>query len=102
MSRFILDEHLGDEVLQGLRAVVRWTNLRDLRPNQRVLDDRVPELLLRLNQPTFLTIDHGFWDARLCHPGYGLIYFAVPDDRRDSIPGLLRKLLRRPEFRSRS
>jgi hypothetical protein len=86
------------------RPLSRWTTaqrLRDLRPGEVILDDRVPELLLTLHQPTFVTIDQGFWDRRLCHPKYCILFFALRDDRQKLLGPLLRALLRRPAFRSR-
>jgi hypothetical protein len=50
-----------------------WTTAvrpQALRPGEQVLDDRVPEILLTLKAPTFITIDQDFWDRRLCHTGY--------------------------------
>jgi hypothetical protein len=104
VSQFVLDEQL--HVVDVLAALRRWGKCQlphDLRPGQRVLDDRVPEILRDFNQPTFLTIDQGFWDARYCHPGYCcILYFAFRDDQQGRIPGLLRALRRRPEFRTRA
>lgn len=65
------------------------------------LDDRIPEILLTLRQPTFVTIDHGFWNKRLCNPNYRVLYFSLRDDQQDFLPDLLRALFRRPEFRTR-
>jgi hypothetical protein len=103
MSLLILDDQLGaSEVLVPIR---RWSSvlrLRDVRPGQRILDDRVPEILLSLKAPTFVTIDQGFRDRRLSNPGYCIRYFAIRDDQQELLPRMLKDLLHRPEFQSRS
>jgi hypothetical protein len=102
MSQLILDDQL--KALQVLRPLRKWITvqrLRDLRPNQQILDDRVPQILWTLKQPTFVTIDHGFWKRSLCHPDYTILVFALRDDQQILLPGLLRALLRRQEFRTR-
>jgi hypothetical protein len=103
MSQLILDDQLDvSEVLPSLRKWISAGRLKDLRPAELIRDDRVPEILRTLRSPTFITIDHGFWNARLCHPGYCVLYLALRDDQQHLIPALLRALLRRAEFRSRS
>ncbi len=102
MSQLILDDQLDvREVLRSLQKWVKVQRLCDLRPNERILDDRVPEILLSVGHPTFVTIDKDFWDRRLCHPKYAILYFALRDDEQELLPGLLRSLLRRKEFRTR-
>src|SRR4051812_5216690 len=99
MSQFILDDQLDVRAVLGPRkGRLKARRLAALRPGQRVLDDRVPEILLTLKRPTFLTIDQDFWDRSLCHPGYCILCFALPTDEQEQIPALLRALLRRPEF----
>lgn len=103
MSQLILDDHLSArEVLTPIRRWVTAQFLRELRPGERVLDVRVPEILRTLRQPTFVTIDHGFWDRRWCHPQYAILYFALREIEQELLPGLLRALLRRPEFKTRA
>ncbi len=61
MSQIILDDQLFD--VEVLIPIARWITvqrLRDLRPGEVIKDERVPELLRRLRQPTFVTIDLGF------------------------------------------
>src|SRR5262245_12761452 len=103
MSQFVLDEQLDSDRL--LPLIRRWSTaerLRDLRPDERILDDRVPELLLTRRQPTFVTIDRDFWHRRWCNPNYCILYFALKDTEQGLVPGLLRALLRRPEFHTRA
>jgi hypothetical protein len=103
MSLFVLDDQLSEPKV--LRPILEWSTaqyVHALRPDERILDDRVPEILRTLKQPTFLTIDRGFWDRRFCHPGYCILYFALRDEQQEHLPELLRALLRKPEFRSRA
>ena len=66
MSQIILDDQLFDlEVLVPLARWITVQRLRDLRPGEVIKDERVPVLLRQLPQPTFVTIDMGFWNVRL-------------------------------------
>ncbi len=103
MSQIILDDQLFD--LEVLVPIARWTTvqrLRDLRPTEVIKDERVPMLLRQLRQPTFVTIDMGFWDRGLRDARYCMLCFPLRNDEQNHLPGLLRRLLRRPEFRSKA
>jgi hypothetical protein len=103
VSQLILDDQLDvTEILPPISKWITARRLQDLRPGELIRDERVPEILMTLKAPTFITIDRGFWDSRLCHPKYCIVYFDLRDDQQELIPGLLRGLLRRAEFRSRS
>ena len=66
MSQIILDDQLfGLEVLVPIARWITVQRLRDLRPGEVIKDDRVPVLLRQLRQPSFVTIDMGFWDRGL-------------------------------------
>jgi hypothetical protein len=61
MSQLILDEHVAIPIV--LPALKKWISvgrIQELRPGELILDDRVPEILLTLRGPTFVTIDKGF------------------------------------------
>jgi hypothetical protein len=103
MSQLILDDQLDVHVvLEPLRRWIGAERLAGLRPHQRILDERVPAILRTLHQPTFVTIDHQFSNARWCHPNYCILYIALRDVEQQLLPGLLRALLRHPEFRTRA
>jgi hypothetical protein len=102
MSQIVLDDQLDVQILVPALAAWNLIRLQDLRPGEHVLDDRVPEILRTLHMPTFITIDRGFWDRRLCHPGYCLLYFQASKNEQKRLPRLLRRLLRLREFRSRA
>jgi hypothetical protein len=38
----------------------------------------------------------------VCHPDYGILFFALTKEQQAQLPDLLRSLLHRPEFRSRA
>ncbi len=103
MSQFILDEQLDTQaVLPPLHRWASVTLLQELRPTELILDDRIPEILLELSKPTFVTIDHDFWDRRLCHPAYCILYFAIRNDQQEMLPPLLRALVTQKDFRTRT
>jgi hypothetical protein len=103
MSQIILDDQLFD--VEVLIPIARWITvqrLRDLRPGEVIKDERVPELLQRLRQPTFVTIDLGFWNRGLRDSKFCILCFALRNDEQDQLPDLLRRLLRLPEFSTQS
>ena len=103
MGQIILDEQIFDtEVLIPLTQWITAQRLRDLRPDQVIKDERVPTLLRELRQPTFVTIDMGFWNARLRDPRYCILCFQLPNNEQRVIPGLLRRLLRMSEFATKA
>jgi hypothetical protein len=103
VSQIILDDQLFD--LEVLLPIARWATvrrLRDLRPAEVIKDERVPVLLRQLRQPTFVTIDMGFWRKSLRDIRYSVLCFPLSNDEQDKLPELLRALLRLSEFRSKS
>ena len=103
MSQIILDDQLFElEVLVPLARWITVQRLRNLRPGEIIKDERVPVLLRQLSRPTFVTIDRGFWDKRLRDSKYCMLYFALRNDQQHELPGLLRRLLRLSEFRTKA
>jgi hypothetical protein len=102
MAQLFLDEQLDARLLPALRKWVTAQRLADLWPDEVILDDRLPELLLTLKQPTLLTIDKGLWDKSLCHPGYAVPVCWLPQDEQGLLPELVRMLFRLPDFRTRA
>jgi hypothetical protein len=103
VSQFILDDQLDAAVV--VPPLQKWTTvtfLRELRPGEQVLDDRIPEILQTLKQATFVTLDNGFWNRNFCHPAYGVVYFALQADEQEPLPALLRALVGHPRFRTRA
>jgi len=103
VGQIILDEQIFDtEVLIPLTQWITAQRLRDLRPDQVIKDERVPTILRELRQPTFVTIDMGFWNARLRDTRYCILCFPLRHDEQRAIPGLLRRLLRMSEFATKA
>jgi hypothetical protein len=103
MSHFILDEQLAvNEVLGPLRKHLKTQRLVELRPGERILDDRIPEILLTLTKPTFITLDSHFWKMALCHADYSIFYFALPEDDQDQVPKLLLRSLKLDPLKTRA
>jgi hypothetical protein len=103
MSQLVLDDQLDlEDVLPGLESWITSVRLQSLRPREQILDNRIPEILLTLKQPTFVTIDHGFWNRLYCHPEYCIIFCDLITTEQHLLPALLRRLFRLPEFRTRA
>jgi hypothetical protein len=103
MSQLVLDEQPNvQELVRGFEGWITWVRLQAIRPREQVLDERVPELLLTLNRPTFVTIDGDFWNRKLCHRHYCILFFALATREEHLLPDQLRRLFRLPEFRTRA
>ncbi len=103
MSLLIFDEQINRETaINPLESWATVRRLKDVRPREMIDDDRVPDLLRRLNHPTFVTIDGGFWDRQYRDKQYCIIYVAVSDDQQFKIPDLLRRLFRLSDFKTKA
>lgn len=103
MSQVILDDQLFDE--EVLIPIARWTTvqrLRNLRPGEVIKDERVPVILREIAQPTFVTIDMGFWRRELVDANYCILCFPLRNDEQKQIPDLLRRLFRLPQFHTKA
>lgn len=103
MRQVILDDQIFDE--EVLIPIARWTTvqrLRNLRPGEVIKDERVPVILREVAQPTFVTIDMGFWRRELVDAKYCILCFPLRNDEQKQIPNLLRRLLRLPEFHTKA
>jgi hypothetical protein len=54
-------------------------------------DSQIIPLLHQLDRPTFFTLDGGFYERRLCHVGYCLVYLDVEEE---TVAESVRRLLR--------
>ena len=103
MSQIILDDQLFDvEVLIPLARWITVARLRSLRPSEVIKDERVPAILRELRQPTFVTIDAGFWERKLRDPKFAILFFALTHEQQDKLPELLRTLFRLDDFKTKS
>jgi hypothetical protein len=103
MSQILMDEHLSrTEVLEPLQQWTTAQKIEDLAPNETFKDDRILQVLRRQKQPTFVTLDAGFYHRKYCDRRYCLIYFVLPHQEQHRLPGLLRQLFRLPEFKTKA
>jgi len=103
MSQIVLDDQLFDiEVMAPIARFITVQRLRSLRPGEVIKDERVPTLLRQLRQPTFVTIDMGFWNRGLRDASYCVLCFPLRNEEQNQLPSLLRGLLRLPEFRTKA
>ncbi len=103
MSQIILDDQLFDvEVLVPLARWITVQRLRELRPNEVIKDDRVPLLLRELRQPTFVTIDMGFWNRDLRDPKYCIVCFPLRNEEQHLLPERLYRLVQLSEFHTKA
>ncbi len=102
----VVDENIhASSVIEGIAS---WysgqvVSITSLRPQTIIKDDIIPSLLLKANQPTFITINAvDFWRKVHPHPGYCIVAMAFPKERQADIPLLLRNFFRLPEFRTKA
>lgn len=97
----IVDEDIGAPECERLRAYgIHFRQIGGTigRSGMKDREDVLP-LLHRLKQPTFFTLDHGFYHPTLPHQGYCLVFLDVwADEAADYI----RRFLRHPEFRTQA
>lgn len=100
-----------DEQLQGPHirdAVSQWypgtvISITELRPGTVIKDDAIPALLSREPKPTFVTINESdFWLKVPISTRFCVVCVALPDFRMKEVPDLLRRLLRHPEYQTKT
>jgi hypothetical protein len=100
-----------DENLQALRLnnpIVTWypghvCYVMDLRSGTVIKDEAIPQLLQRHKGVTFVTTNViDFWMSELLHSRYSIVCISLPNERVREVPELLRRLLRLPEFRTKT
>jgi hypothetical protein len=102
----VVDEQLDRR--RVIAALAQWypgrvLPITALRPNTVIKDEAIPSLLLRLRQPTFVTINvSDFWRVIEPHPRFCAIAVVVRPEGITEVPGLVRVLLRHPAFATRA
>jgi hypothetical protein len=94
----ILDENIPKpqrELLEGRRISVRQVGVNIGRKG--LLDEEIILLLQRLRHPTFFTRDSDFYQRRLCHSKYCLVYLSVG---KSEAALFVRRFLRHPDFKT--
>jgi hypothetical protein len=96
----ILDENVPESQAQLLRSWRIRALLvgRDIS-EKGIKDERLTKFLHNQRRPTFFTRDEGFYDKKLCHASYCLVYLAV---RPSESAFFVRRVLRSPHFNVRA
>ena len=92
----VLDENIPRnqrQLLRGWRIPIRQIGYDIGRKG--IKDDEIIPLLHQLGRPTFFTRDSGFYERRVCHARYCLVYLAV--DKYEAAV-FVRRLLHHREF----
>lgn len=96
----ILDENVPESQGQLLRSWrIRALLIGQDISEKGIKDDRLATFLLKQSRPTFFTRDGGFYDRKLCHASYCLVYLAV---RPNESAFFVRRVLRSPHFDARA
>lgn len=96
----ILDENIIDNQrrqLKSWRVSVRQIGYEIGRKGMK--DREIIPFLHQLSQPTFFTRDDGFYERRLCHTGYCLVYLDV---RKEEVATFVRRVLRHRAFKTKA
>ncbi len=96
----VLDENIIDNqrrLLKSWRVSVRQIGYEIGRKGMK--DREIIPFLHQLSQPTFFTRDDGFYERRLCHTGYCLVYLDV---RKEEVATFVRRVLRHRAFKTKA
>lgn len=96
----ILDENIIDNqrrLLNSWRIPVRQVGYEVGRKGMK--DREIIPFLHQLNQPTFFTRDDDFYERRLCHAGYCLVYLDV---RKEEVATFVRRVMRQKVFKTKA
>jgi hypothetical protein len=96
----ILDENIIAEerlVLRSWRVPLRHVG-HDIG-RRGIQDEEIVPFLLQLPRPTFFTRDIDFYDRRLCHARYCLVYLAV---KKQEVALFVRRFLRHKAFNTQA
>ena len=102
----IVDENLHSHRI--IQAISDWYTSRvisvtALRPGSVIKDEAIPTLLLKVSQPTFITINVAdFWKNVQPHKSYCIVTVTLPTERIAEVSLLLRRFFRLPEFKSKA
>ena len=102
----VLDEQLDWDRVQS--AIKRWypgkvISVRDFNPHKRVLDEEIPRYLLRLRQPTLVTINYSdFLPSEYLHPNYCIVRLKLTQAEALVVPPVVRSILLEPAFNSKA
>lgn len=96
----LLDENLPSEQCDVLRAWgIRCRILGRELARRGLGDDDIVALLHRLKQPTLFTRDRHFFEKRLCHRRYALVWLDLAPEESALF---IRRFLLHPRFRTKA
>ena len=102
----VVDESIDNALIQ--RSIADWysgrvVSIRSLRPATLIHDETIPTLLHQAKQLTFVTINvDDFWKKVSANQNYCIIAIELEQGQALQLPFLLRRLLRLPEFRTKT
>lgn|SRR5574341_1521430 len=101
----VVDEAISNPRI--IEAIARWykgavISVRQLRPQARLLDSEIPHYLMRLRQPTFVTINYTDWNkSHLVHSAYCIVSLKLTNEESLSVPSVLREILSLPDYKTK-
>ena len=102
----VLDEQLSDSRI--ITSIEKWYKgavliINELRPKTLIKDDNISQLLLTVNQPTFVTINYkDFWRVISAHKKYSVFCFYLSSEYTLEVSETLRELFQLEEFRTKA
>lgn len=96
----ILDENIIDNQRRQLISWRMRIHQIGFEVGRKGMKDReIIPFLHQLKQPTFFTRDDDFYERRLCHSGYCVVYLEV---RKEEIATFVRRVLRQKAFKTKA
>ena len=96
----VLDENFPDSQCQRLIGWrISFKQVAFEIGREGLKDDEIIPLLHQLDQPTFFTLDDDFYNPRLRHPRYCLVYLDVTQYESAAF---IRRTLKHPEFNTKA
>lgn len=96
----ILDENIVENQCKLLRSWrIPFRQIGSGVGRQGMKDQEIIPLLHELRSPTFFTRDEGFFNRKLCHSKYSIVFLAV---RKNESAVFVRRLLRHKELNTKS
>ena len=96
----ILDEDIPEDPYQLLRRRRIAARRIGMEVGRLGMKDReILALLHSLSQPTFFTLDHGFFKRGFCHAGYCLVHLDIEEEKAAEF---IRRTLRHRQLNARA
>ena len=96
----VLDENIIDNQRRQLGSWRIRIHQIGFEVGRKGMKDReIIPFLHQLKQPTFFTRDDDFYERRLCHAGYCLVYLDV---RKEEVATFVRRVLRHRAFKTKA